>query len=50
MRGEGHGYGPADDGAGGTWGHVAVPETSDRAQVRDARAEYVKARAAQAMG
>jgi Acetolactate synthase len=29
--------------AGGHWWDVAVPEVSDRAQVRDARAEYVEA-------
>ena len=36
--------------AGGAWWDVAVPETSPRPQVNDARKEYVKARAAQAMG
>ena len=36
--------------AGGAWWDVAVPETSPRPQVNDARKEYVKARAVQAMG
>ncbi len=36
--------------AGGAWWDVAVPEVSERAQVREARDAYVKARAAQALG
>jgi 3D-(3,5/4)-trihydroxycyclohexane-1,2-dione acylhydrolase (decyclizing) len=35
---------------GGAWWDVAVPEVSPRAQVREARGAYLKARAAQAMG
>ena len=35
---------------GGAWWDVAVPETSPRAEVKEARKGYVKARAAQAMG
>jgi 3D-(3,5/4)-trihydroxycyclohexane-1,2-dione acylhydrolase (decyclizing) len=35
---------------GGAWWDVVVPETSSRAQVREAREGYLKARAAQAMG
>ena len=36
--------------AGGAWWDVAVPEISERPQVRTARADYVKSRAAQALG
>ena len=36
--------------AGGAWWDVAVPAVSVRDGVRDARAEYERARAAQAMG
>ena len=35
---------------GGAWWDVAVPEVSGRGEVQDARAAYVRARAAQAMG
>ena len=35
---------------GGAWWDVAVPEVSPRRQVADARAAYVEARAAQALG
>ncbi len=35
---------------GGAWWDVAVPEVSERPQVRNAREAYIKARAAQAMG
>ena len=45
---------PTDPGptteAGGAWWDVAVPEVSERREVRDARAAYLQARAAQAMG
>jgi 3D-(3,5/4)-trihydroxycyclohexane-1,2-dione acylhydrolase (decyclizing) len=36
--------------AGGAWWDVAVPEVSERSQVREARKGYEKARAAQAAG
>lgn len=36
--------------AGGAWWDVAVPEVSPRAEVKDAREAYLKARTAQAMG
>ena len=36
--------------AGGAWWDVAVPEVSERPQVREAREGYEKARAAQAVG
>jgi 3D-(3,5/4)-trihydroxycyclohexane-1,2-dione acylhydrolase (decyclizing) len=36
--------------AGGAWWDVAVPEVSERAQVRDAHASYIKARQNQAQG
>ena len=35
---------------GGAWWDVAVPEASPRAEVNEAHAGYLKARAAQAMG
>ncbi len=36
--------------AGGAWWDVAVPEVSDRAEVREARARYVEARRRQRLG
>jgi 3D-(3,5/4)-trihydroxycyclohexane-1,2-dione acylhydrolase (decyclizing) len=36
--------------AGGHWWDVAVPEVSDRAEVRAARASYEAERAAQRLG
>ena len=36
--------------AGGAWWDVAVPQVSERGEVQDARAAYVRARAAQAAG
>jgi 3D-(3,5/4)-trihydroxycyclohexane-1,2-dione acylhydrolase (decyclizing) len=36
--------------AGGAWWDVVVPEASERAEVREAREGYLKARASQAMG
>jgi 3D-(3,5/4)-trihydroxycyclohexane-1,2-dione acylhydrolase (decyclizing) len=35
---------------GGAWWDVAVPQTSQRAQVKEAHEAYLKARAGQAMG
>ena len=40
----------APTAAGGAWWDVAVPEVSDRAEVRAAYARYVEARRGQRLG